>query len=120
MVPHAAVIVCVEDDLWRHNFYLSRHRMPDAYLCHDPADAVELIDRIKPTWLFLDHDLALGVDSIPIAEHLAATNFSGEIVITSENPFGIERLKTILPRAIVAPFSTFEIVRSLASIDQRQ
>ena len=110
-MPHEAVIVCVEDDLWRRNFYLSRRPMPDAYLAHEPADAIELIDRIKASWVFLDHDLAPGVDSTPIAEHLAATTFAGEIAITSENPFGIERLELILPRADVAPFGSFEIMR---------
>jgi hypothetical protein len=85
--------------------------MPDAFLAHEPADAVELIDRIKASWVFLDHDLAPGGDSTPIAEHLAATNFAGEIAITSEDPSAIERLEMILPRAVVAPFGSFEIMR---------
>jgi hypothetical protein len=67
-----------------------------------PSDAIELIDRIKASLVFLDHDLAPGVDSTPIAEHLTATNFAGEIAITSENPFGIERLELMPPRADVA------------------
>lgn len=107
-----AVILVVEDDLRRRNFYLSKHRLPDAYVCHDPAEAIALIERVKPSWVFLDHDLAPGVDSTPIAEHLAARNFAGEIVITSQNPFGIERLKMILPRAVAAPFGSFEILRA--------
>jgi hypothetical protein len=110
-VPHGAVILCVEDDISRRNFYISRHRMPEAYLAHDPGEAVELIRDLKPSWIFLDYDLKPGVDSMPVAEYLLRTGFAGEVVITSVNPFGQAVLGKLLPRAVVAPFGTFDIVR---------
>ncbi|HEU5408675.1 MAG TPA: cyclic-phosphate processing receiver domain-containing protein [Nitrospira sp.] len=85
--------------------------MPDAYLVHEIATAIELIDRTKPTHIFLDYDLGPGVDSSSVAECLARTGFSGEIVITSRNPFGQSVLARLLPRATVAPFGEFEIIR---------
>jgi hypothetical protein len=111
-VPYDAVIVCVDDDLARPHYYLSHHRMPEAYLAHDPSDAVALIREVKPTWVFLDYDLRAGVDSEPVAQHLAFTGFAGEVIITSQNPFGQAVLGKLLPRAVVAPFGEFEIVRT--------
>jgi hypothetical protein len=116
-IPHEAVIVCVEDDLARRHFYISRNRMPEAYLAHDPADAVELIRDLSPTHLFLDYDLKPGVDSMPVAEYLARTGFAGEVVITSQNPFGQAVLGRLLPRAVVAAFGSFDIRRGATQRD---
>lgn len=113
-VPHEATILCVEDDLARRHFYLSKYRMPDAYLSHMPDDAIQAIDRYKPSHIFLDFDLdpVARVDSTAVAKHLAATKYDGTVVIVSQNPFGQTVLGKFLPQAVMAPFGTFEIVRA--------
>jgi CheY-like chemotaxis protein len=107
-VPQDAVVLCVDDDLARRHFYLSKHRLPDVFVAHEVAEAIELIDRVKPSWIFLDYDLAPGIDSTAIAEHLSATNFAGTVVIVSENPFGQAVLSKLLSRAVMAALKSSE------------
>lgn len=54
----------------------------------------------------------MGIDSAPVAEYLGKTDFRGTIVNQSENPFGQDVLRGILPLAKPLPFGSFDIIRA--------
>ena len=75
-----------------------------------PAER-RLIKRLRPSWVLLDYGLQPGIGTSSVAEHLAAANFTREIVIISQNPFGQAVLGKLLPRATVVSFGSFGITR---------
>lgn len=109
----SAACLVVDDDLSRRHFFLSAHRLPGAYLAHEPALAIQILKQGAIDVVFLDYDLAPGLSSEPIAWHLAEmkTGTEAQVFIHSANPFGQEVLKEILPRATIVPFGSFEIQR---------
>lgn len=111
-IPKSASVLIVENDIGRRSWFLSAHRIPQAFVCDDPYEAIRIVQQFKPEMIFLDYDLAVGVTSEPIAKHLAETAFKGRIFVHSENPFGVEVLKQILPNAITTRFEGFEILRT--------
>ncbi|MGB8801385.1 MAG: cyclic-phosphate processing receiver domain-containing protein [Candidatus Acidiferrales bacterium] len=112
LIPHDATILIVEDDIGRRSWFLSRYRLPGAYLAHEPAQAIELVRRIEPTWVWLDFDLGLGKNSLDVAAFLRDTGYDGRVIVHSQNDFGRLSLKQFLPRAEVHVFGTFEIRRT--------
>jgi hypothetical protein len=103
-------VLVVEDSLQRRNWFLSRYRIPHAYLADTARQAKECFDQIAPDVVFLDWDLHC-FTSEDFARRLAAMNFSGQVIVHSTNPFGMEVLKKILPAAAVRPFGLFDILR---------
>jgi DNA-binding NarL/FixJ family response regulator len=81
-------------------------------LAHTGTGAITLIDRVRPDLVALDYDLASGADSAAVAEHLRATKLRGSVLIHSENPFGQQVLKRILPSANLMAFGSFDIVQT--------
>jgi hypothetical protein len=112
-IPASTPALIVEDDIGRRYWFLSRYRLPHAFLAATSDQAIRLIRELEPT-VFLDYDLAPGITSESVARFLAATNYRGQVFIHSENPFGREVLKRILPAATVVPYGTFEVVSTQA------
>src|SRR5271163_302061 len=102
-VPASESTLILEDDIGRRHWFLSRFRLPHAFLAATPDQAIRLIRELEPT-VFLDYDLAPGVSSEPVAHFLAAINYAGQVYIHSQNDFGRQVLKRILPSATVVPF----------------
>jgi len=115
-IPTSESTLILEDSIGRRHWFLSRYRLPHAFLAATPDQAIRLIRELEPT-VFLDYDLALGVTSEPVAHFLAACEYPGRVFIHSENPFGREVLKRILPAAAVVPFGTFEVVTTQAAVN---
>lgn len=108
-IPTSVPTLILEDNIERRHWFLSRYRLPHAFLAATPDESIQIIRQFEPTILFLDYDLALGMSSEPVARFLKASNYAGQVYIHSQNPFGREVLKRILPSATVIPFGEFEI-----------
>jgi hypothetical protein len=111
-IPKDAVSLVLDEDLRRRNWFLSSLRMPDAHLAHDAARAIDMVKRIEFGFIWLDYELGPGLDSIPVAEHLRDTRFAGAIYVHSQNPFGVGRIRRVLPTARVMAWGSFEVQRS--------
>lgn len=111
-LPRDAVCLILDDSLLRRNWFLSALRIPDAYLTRDTAAAIEMLKRIEFGFVWLDYDLGPGLDSIPVAEHLRDSRFAGAIYVYSQNPFGVSRIRRVLPTARVMTWGSFEVQRS--------
>ena len=99
--------------------------LPDIVVCHNVTEVITaLACRPVPfNVMFLDHDL--GVldangnpgecgDGTQCAMKLAAHGLDGRnVVIHSWNTAGAERMKKLLPGALVAKFGSFKIVRAV-------
>ncbi len=111
-IPTGASVLVVEDSIARRHFFLSCHRIPQAFLADNPDRAIDLVSNFGPfDFVLLDWDLSLGVTSEPVARFLAEMKYSGQIFVHTENPFGQQVLGRILPAAAVIPFGQFEIRR---------
>lgn len=112
-IPNDAAVLFVDDSIGRRHWILSRYRLPHAFLADNANDAIQILKQGTIDIVFLDYDLApgLGLSSESVAQYLAETKSAAQIFLHSENPFGIEVLKRILPNATVMPFGTFEILR---------
>jgi hypothetical protein len=108
-IPASTPTLVVEDSIARRHWFLSRFRLPHAFLAATSHQAIRLIRELQPT-VFLDYDLGLGISSEPVARYLAESNYTGQVFIHSENPFGRAVLKRILPSAAVTPYGSFEVV----------
>ncbi len=109
--PNEACL-CVEDDISRRAWFISKHRIPQAFLAETPTQAIRILDTFSHFGvIFLDYDLALGVSSESVARYLAETQFAGRVVIHTANPFGRDMLQQICPNAEILPFGSFEITR---------
>lgn len=113
VIPISASVLVVDDDIARRHFFLSTHRLPQAYIAGEPDQAIQILKQGSIDFVFLDYDLASNLSSEPVARYLAETKSETEtqVFIDSTNPFGIEVLKRILPNATVVPFGSFEIRR---------
>jgi hypothetical protein len=115
-IPNDATVVCVDDSTARRAWFLSRYRVPGAYLASDCETAIRVINQCDPSVVFLDYDLIPPETSEAVARHLANAKFEGtRIIIVSQNPFGQEVLRGILKGAEIAPFGSFELVRRTMS-----
>jgi len=72
-IPASESTLILEDSIGRRHWFLSRYRLPHAFLAANSDQAIRLIRELEPTTLFLDFDLGSGVSSEPIAHFLAAT-----------------------------------------------
>jgi hypothetical protein len=111
-IPRSASVLIVENDIGRRSWFLSAYRIPQAFVCDDCDSAIRIIRQFEPSTVFLDWDLAFGVSSEPVARFLAEMNYSGQVFVHSENPFGVDVLKRIIPAAKTAMFGQFEILRT--------
>jgi len=93
----------VEDNTNRRHWFV--HHVPQAFLVEGNDEAIRVFEQFAP-WdnIILDFDLAPGIDSVPFARYLAEVKFNGHVVVSSENPFGMQVLSRILPTAEVLPF----------------
>jgi CheY-like chemotaxis protein len=113
-------VLVVEDDNERI-FKFSRELEPtDAvvYYAQSADGAATLLKVLKFDVIFLDHDLggrAYVASSDPntgyaVAKKIKGTrNESAYIIIHSLNPAGAENIKSLLPKAIIAPFTVLNI-----------
>jgi hypothetical protein len=102
--PRDSAILVLDDSILRRNFFVN-WLQPDPFFADTPEQATRILDDFAPNLIFLDYDLGLGIDSTSFALYLADAKFSGRIIISSENPFGMAVLKRILPSADIVPFS---------------
>jgi Cyclic-phosphate processing Receiver domain len=114
-VPVGACVLVADDSIERRHWFLSRYRLPHAYLAANSDQAIKIVEQVKPSIVFLDYDLGPGVSSEPVARFLAESNYVGQVYIHSENPFGREVLKRMFPAAAVIPYGSFEIVTTQRS-----
>jgi DNA-binding response OmpR family regulator len=119
-IPHDAAVLVVEDDISRRAWFLSRYRLPGAYLAHEPAQAIDLIRRIEPDVVFLDFDLGLGVNSLKVGAHLRDSKYNGRVIIHSQNDFGRLSLAQFCRGAEIVPFGTFEVQRTLRHLGESE
>jgi hypothetical protein len=113
-IPASTPTLILEDSIGRRHWFLSRFRLPHAFLAANSDQAIRLIRELEPT-VFLDYDLAPGISSEPVAHFLAESNYIGQVFIHSQNDFGRQVLKHILPMATVVPFGEFEIQTTQAA-----
>jgi hypothetical protein len=111
LIPNVSVLV-VEDSLARRHWFLSRYRLPEAFLAHEPVQAIDIIRQFEPQVCFLDYDLGVGINSLEIAAYLRDTKYGGRVILHSQNDFGRMSLAQIIRNVEIAPYGTFEIVRT--------
>jgi hypothetical protein len=114
-IPAFAPTLVVEDDIGRRHWFLSRYRLPNAFLAATPDQAIRIIRQFEPTILFLDYDLGLGFSSEDVARFLLESDYRGQVYIHSQNDFGRQVLKRILPTATIMPYGTFEFATTAAA-----
>jgi Cyclic-phosphate processing Receiver domain len=113
-IPASEPTLILEDDIGRRHWFISRYRLPHAFLASTPDQAIRLIRELEPT-VFLDYDLAPGITSESVARFLAESDYAGQVYIHSQNDFGRQVLKRILPTATVVPYGEFEIQTTQAT-----
>lgn len=112
-IPRNAAVLIVEDSIQRRGFFLSRNRIPGAFVSSDPQDAIDILTRFNfIDTVFLDYDLGLGVSSEAVARTIAQLPIQPKVYIHSANPFGRMVLSEILPNAKIAVYGEFEITQS--------
>jgi hypothetical protein len=123
-VPANARCLVIDDAISRRHWFISKHRLGShlTHLAHTPEYAIELIKNYPLDWIWLDYDLAVGIDTAPVAWFLLNSGYSARITIHSQNEFGVEVLRTLLMRSKakidVARYGEFEIQRSNAAGQQ--
>jgi DNA-binding response OmpR family regulator len=110
-IPHDAAVLVVEDDISRRAWFISRYRLPGAYLAHEPAQAIDLIRWIEPDVIFLDFDLGVRINSLEVAAYLRDSKYNGRVIVHSQNDFGRLSIAQFLPQAEIYVFGTFMILR---------
>jgi len=109
-------VLIVEDSLQR--ILTFRKWLRRARLSPTADHAIAAIRQRMPTTVFLDRDLSGPSFGEEIATFLTAEKFSGRVIITSTNPFGVQVISEILSHAGIqfeaVPFSILGIVRAPA------
>jgi hypothetical protein len=106
-------LLVLEDEGFRIKFFIERFCRHELKITDNSVDAICYLKETSFDYLFLDNDLGKGNgEGVDVAKFLKENsknpNNNAIIVVHSWNVVASAKIKTYLPKSIIAPFNTVD------------
>lgn len=106
-------IFVLEDEEFRVKFFVERFRRHELKVANNSTDAINYLIEIVFDYVFMDNDLGEGNgEGVDVAKFLKEnyknSNNHAVIVVHSWNSAAAVKIKSYLPKSIIAPFNTVD------------